>query len=63
MSVSKVGYSIYMSEVRTRVSIDIMRKMNLSLSPSSKIITNEILRRWNSLPESSKNFYNRKAKK
>ena len=63
MSVSKVGYSIYMSEVKSRVSIDIMRKMNLSLTPSSQIITNEIMRRWDSLPDSSKNFYNRKAKK
>tara|TARA_R110002074_G_scaffold172331_1_gene334889 strand:- start:3335 stop:3526 length:192 start_codon:yes stop_codon:yes gene_type:complete len=63
MSISKVGYQIYMREVKNRVMTDIMRKGNSKSAPTTQTITNEIVTRWNSLPEYSREFYKKKAGK
>ena len=52
-----------MCEVRTRVTNDIINKLNLTNAPSRQTILNEITRRWNSLPEYSREHYKRKATK
>ena len=63
MSISKIGYQIHMCEVKTRVTNDIINKLNLTNAPSRQTILNEITRRWNSLPEYSREHYKRKATK
>tara|TARA_R110002074_G_scaffold16289_1_gene54708 strand:+ start:1755 stop:1997 length:243 start_codon:yes stop_codon:yes gene_type:complete len=63
MSVSKLGYQIYMSEVRTRVTNDIVKKLRHESEPTTQIVMNEITRRWNSLPDYSREHYKRKATK
>ena len=55
------GYNLYMSEVRPRVVSDIQRNLKQGEKSAPGAVMSEIGKRWKSLPESSRDIWNKKA--